>query len=71
MYVPFLDVSDDLCLTRRLRELFIRTYQLQWMVARYGLGPSGEQEATDIAILPKSVGKEGSLVDADSTYTFE
>jgi hypothetical protein len=44
------------------RELFVRTHFSQWLVAEQ------EPKSDDIAkltILPKSIGREGSLLDAD------
>jgi hypothetical protein len=56
------DAQRDLSMFSQLRlsELFVRTFQSQWLLGRGNM--SGQLD--NIAILPKSVGKEGSLVDA-------
>lgn len=57
------DAQRDLSMFSQLRlsELFVRTFQSQWLLGRKG-HTAGQLD--NIAILPKSVGKEGSLVDA-------
>lgn len=47
-------------MSRSFKEIFVRASSLQWIYA----SPDSSNKL-DIKLLPKSVGKEGSLADAD------
>lgn len=48
---------------RNVKQLFVRTYFSQWLVAERNA--NNENVMNKLTILPKSIGKEGSLLDAD------
>jgi len=54
------------CLDSGTKEIFIRTGLSHWVIARTS-AEVGEVKL-DVTILPKTVGKEGSLIDADGGW---
>lgn len=64
-----LDAQRDVSMFSQLAlsELFVRTYRSQWLL---GHDTNKTGRVDKLAILPKSVGKEGSLVDAGRQSSF-